>query len=486
MEHHNKILGVYLSADHAAVVLLGCSDSGFKVFDCFTAQALAPDEQQGGKSIAAVIAETVRQKNIGFSAAAVALDCRLYSQQSLHSGFKDAKQISKTVAFDAEESLAADAAEMAVAFEIISQSESGSDLNVFASGKQKLHDIILDMAVNKLDPVTVEPDVIGVRRLCEQLGGDSWKSFIWAMISNHNCYIISPAADRNKPLLRTFLTNPSQNKTGLLSREIMITAAAGNSAGLIDGIKMYDSTGTIDAAAIERLVSLKVESVDIPAGFSAAAADPQQCPAIEMICAAGAAMGQLIKSDTVDFRPAFMPYQGKKIIVETTIMAVSVMATIVIFALGLYLQLEMFKTNQYRAKLDRNLRAEYALAMPGQKFPSTENPVSKLTREISKIKSVKAGQFAAEGEDSVAAQMTYLLEAFNETDKTVDLEISSITVSQKDITIAGSTNTGGHLKLFEAIDKHQKLQRQQFTYQSKNDRDSFRMTINSKKQGEKE
>jgi hypothetical protein len=46
--------------------------------------------------------------------------------------------------------------------------------------------------------------------------------------------------------------------------------------------------------------------------------------------------------------------------------------------------------------------------------------------------------------------------------------------------ITGSTSAGGYLQLFGAIDKHPKLTRGQSSYQSKDGRDNFRLTIELK------
>ena len=483
MEHH-KCLGIYTTQNQAWVVLIAREADTYEILNGFTVSA-EPSEEIAYANLAGAIAQKCLEKEMIFSDVAIALDCTMFAQQNLHSEFNEPKQIAQTIKFDAEEALAIDAVEMATAFEIVNKEENGSEVAVFAAGRALVSEIILALQNNNLDPVTVEPDVVCLRRFISQLlGGDAEQNWNWAAVSDRNCYLISAKQAKQKSRVRTFLTGSQQNKNDLLLREITMTAAA---AGLEKpgNLKVFDTSDTVNCTQLANALAVDVQSQNLVALLKETLSENSENKAetvdsLETVIAAGAAIGQLTKIDRVDFRSDFMPYLGKKIVLEKTLKIVSISAAAILFALGLYLQMQMLTTNRYRSRLHTKLKGEYAIAMPGQQFPRTENPVSKLKRERSRIENVKAGFLSAGGDDSVAAKLTFLLEALNNTPKNVDLNIGTITITTKNISVMGNTSSRGYLKLFGSIDKHPKLQRGQSTYESKNNRDNFRMTVKLK------
>jgi hypothetical protein len=199
-----------------------------------------------------------------------------------------------------------------------------------------------------------------------------------------------------------------------------------------------------------------------------------------VIIAAGAAAGVLVKGEKVDFRPFFLPYQGKRAILEKTIKMLSVSMAVLFIAVGIFLHLWYYRTNNDRNRLKEKFRAEYAIAMTGAKFTKGSEAVRKLKSEINRIKDVKSGLLSTAGEDSVEARLTFLFEALNGVPKDVDVEIEKIAITTKTMNITGSTSSRGYLQLFAAVDKHPKLTRGQSSYQSKDNRDHFRLTIELK------
>ena len=483
MEHRHKSLGIYVAQRRATVALICRESDTYEILNCFSVAVDEQDEAVYAK-MASDIAQKCREKEIVFSDVAVAMDCIIFSQQNLHSEFNEPKQIVQTIKFDAEEALAVDAVEMAMAFEIVNKTENGSEVAVFAAGRNLISEIIIALQVNGLDPVTVEPDVICLRRFITQLtDSGTEENPTWAAISNQNCYLISSNQTMEKPVVRTFLTSPQQDKNALLFREMTMTAATsgGNTPGIL---KVFDTSATVNCDQLAGRLAVEVQNQNLAGLLKKAPIEDEQEPEdvdqLDLVMAVGAAVGQLTKTEKVDFRPDFMPYLGKKAVFEKTLKIISISIAAMLLALGLYLQMQMFRTNSYRGRLRAKFKNEYSIAMPGQKFPRSENPVSKLKREKTRIEKVKAGFLSAGGDDSVAAKLTFLLEALNKTPKDVDLDIGTITVTTKSISVMGSTSSRGYLKLFGSIDKHPKLQRGQSTYESKNNRDNFRMTVELK------
>ena len=482
----NKYLGIYIASDRATVVLMSKTGGKIELLEqfCVTAPPQEQNQQQQQRQgftfsqTAAQISAVCAEKRLFFSDVAVAIDCKLYRQQKLHSEFEDYRQIAQTIKFDAEEALAVDAAQTAIAFEIIGRNISGSDVTAFAVPADIMSEIILALQSNKLDPVTVEPDSICLRRAIN----DSGPNAIIAAVSQTRCFLVSPAMSDGKAVVRSFLTSQNQNKTALLAREIMLTMAALKTDRQAETLKILDTTGQVDFENLAEQTGLVVEKIDLAERvvLPQQQDSQQQSEYFELIIAAGAAAGLSGKTDRVDFRADFMPYQGRKEVLEKTVKMFSICLVVLFIALGVFMQMQYYRVNKDRNRVSNKFKTEYTIAMAGGKFPTSKEAVRKLKSEINRIKDVKSGLLSASGEDSVEAKLTFLFEALNSVPKSVDIEIEKIAVTTQMMTITGSTSGGGYLQLFGAIDKHPKLTRGQSSYQSKNGRDNFRLTIELK------
>lgn len=478
----NKYLGIYIASDKTTAVLAAKNAGKIEVLDCFCVRPETPQQQTESQpapkftfsEMAAKVAAACAEKRFVFSNVAVAIDCRLYRQQKLHSEFQEYRQIAQTIRFDAEEALAVDAAQTAIAFEIIGKQMSGSDVAAFAAGADVMTEIINSLQSNKLDPVTIEPDAICLRRIVDDMA----QSVIVAAVSQTKCFMICPTGSDGKAIVRSFLTAPAQNKTALFAGQIMLSKSALNAQKGTDAIKVYDTTGKIELNALGEQTSMTAESLDINQKISLPAEENlNDCEFLELIIAAGAAGGLAGRTDKVDFRADFMPYQGKKAAIEKIVKMAGIGLSSLFVVLGILMQMHYYGVGKNISKIDAKFKAEYIIAMPGARFPTSREAVRKLKSEINKIKDVKSGLLSASGEDSVEAKLTYLFEALNSVPKNIDINMDKITVTTKTMVITGSTNLGGHLQLFGAFDKHPKLTKGSATYEPKDGRDNFRLTI---------
>lgn len=477
----NRCLGIYVEPDRATVILAAKAGGKIEVIEQFC--ITVPQEQQSFNfaQTAKDIAAACQEKQLVFTDVAVAVDCGLYRQQVLHSEFTDPKQIAQTIKFDAEEALAINAAETAVAFEIAAKGLSGSEVSVFAVSAGIMSEIILALQSNKLDPVAVEPDSICLRRIVQQIsqtGAD--EKPMWVALSRKKCFIISPPAGYGYTPVRAFLSGAGPNRNAMLAREIIFTMASTAVAQQAQKINIFDSQANTDLTALSKQTAMTVEMLD-PAQIILA--KPQQqtdCDSLDVIIAAGAAAGVLIKCERVDFRPFFLPYQGRKAAFEKTIKILSLSLAVLFVVMGMFGYLQYYRTNSYRNRLKEKFKAEYAIAMTGAKFTKGSEAVRRLKSEVNRMKDVKSGMLSATGEDSVEAKITFLFEALNSVPARVDIEIEKIAVTTRAMSVTGSTSSRGYLELFAAVDRHPKLARGQSSYQSKDNRDYFRLTIDLK------
>jgi hypothetical protein len=462
-------------------VLAGFEGGTLQVWNCFTVAAAEPAQNEEPKSLAQLISAACIERQLKFDEVTLAVDCGMFTQHSVHSEFTSDRQIAQTIRFDAEESLATDASKLAIAFHVTSSDESGSNVSVFSAQRTVMTDILADLQNNKLEPVAMEPDAVCLVRFIQYaFAPEEGTHPLYAMLGQGYGYFIAAGKTRSDWPIRTFLIGPNQNRNSLLASQIPMTVATLNVSEPVDSLRLLDSTNTVDIQKAARVSGLEAQQTDMGPMLGSVAAGMTETPdAVDFAIACGAALGHFEKS-RVDFRQDFMPYQGRKILLENTLKMLSIAVTVMLLAVGLYFQLRLFKSTSYMGMLHKNMRNEYA-AVFGKMPAASEGDkamLDRLKRELIRIQKVKSGQLSTGGETSVSALLTYVLETLNNVPSDVHLDIDFITVGTKSIIIAGNTASRQNtIALFNAIDAHEHLRTSQNTYETKNGRDEFRVTV---------
>jgi hypothetical protein len=479
-------LGIYLSKDTATVVCLG----GKAVSGCFSV-TIEEGQQQKPQELARLIAEGLAKRGLNFSEAAVALDCSMFMQHNVRSKFNDPKQIAATIRFDAEEVLGMDVTDLAMAFKINSSNQAGSSLTVFTAHKKQLSDILASLQSNNIDPVTIEPDVNCLSRFILQNVSLPDSHSLFCVLSDSSGYFIAFPESHEARAMRTFLVRSSQDRNELLAREVSITAALIEADKPVNSVKVFDSTGSVDCQQLSNRLTIEAGSVDLVAAAGLAPealADPLRLGSaascanpVGFAIAFGAALSHLEKAQTVNFRSDFSPYQGKKVRLQKAMKFSSVSVVVLALAAGMYFQVQLWQQNKYRARLHKKLEAQYLAVMFGKKPPPKTSPVKKLEGELRRIENVKKGLLSVTGEEAISAKLTLVLEAFNKCAAQTNLNIDSITITTKNISIAGDTSSKENtLKLFDSI-KNSGLEIIQQNLDAKGGRDNFSITVVPKK-----
>jgi len=481
-------LGIYLSKDTATVVCLGSQNRGCDVLSCFSVSS-REHEEQNPEVLAGLISQGCAERGLEFSEVAVALDCAMFMQHNVHSGFSDPKQIAATIRFDTEEALARDVSDVAIAFDIISSDQSGSHLSVFTAQKKVLSDILLALQSNNIDPIAIEPDVSCLSKfVCRNVSSPETQQggTLYGILSHQSGYLVVPpsstaAGTQKTPVVQTFLIGPTQGRNGLLSREVLMTIASSQTEEPINCLRIFDLAGSVDCQQLENKLGIEVRDLDLVAS---AAVDPQSladCNSpVDFAIAFGVALAHEEKTRTINFRNDFMPYQGKKLRLQKALKVASYSVTILMLAVGLYFQANLWKVNRDRSAARKIFAKDYAAVMLGQGLPQKMNPLTKLKNTITRIKRVNSGQLGLEGEKSISAKLILVLQAFNSCAKRTNLNTGSITITERNISIVGDTSSRGNtLRLFEAI-KKAGLDIQQQRLYTKERRDHFTITIVAK------
>jgi hypothetical protein len=477
-------LGIYISKDTATVVCLALVGRHGKVLGCFSV-SVEEQEQAKLQVLAALIARGCAGRKLEFSEVAVALDCAMFMQHSVHSEFTDPKQISATVRFDTEEALATDIAEIALAFEIALAGEAGSELTVFTAQRKILSEVLLSLQQYNFDPVTIEPDVNCLSRFIyrKASSGESRQpGVLFGILSGRNGYLIAPpvstgAGSQKTSAARTFLVGQTQDRGALLAREVLVTTALVGGGEPINRLKVFDSAGTVEHQQLGEKLGIEADRVDLLAAEAESRTTADCTDTVDFAIAYGAALAHLEKGHRVNFRDDFSPFQGKKIKMQKALKFAAISVTGLLILVGLYFQVQLFTINKYRSRLSEKFSEDYSAVMLGQKLDDQKEAIRKLRGELGRIRAAKEGLITIKGEKSISSKLTLVLTAFNKCAAQTNLDIKSISITARDIIITGETSSRQNTqKLFKAV-RNNDLEILREAYDLKGGRDSFSITV---------
>jgi hypothetical protein len=478
---NRNYLGIYISKDTATVVCVNSQGAGETIVDSFHVSA-HDQEQQKIQTLANLIARGIDERNLAFTDVAVALDCALFMQHSVHSEFSDPKQISATIRFDTEEALATDITDVALAFEVTSTNETGSTLTVFTAQRKILNEVLLSMQQNNLDPITMEPDVKCLSRFIDnKLTPDpSRQATLFAMLSRRSGYLIAPpvpgATSRKSAVVRTFLVGAKQNRTQILTREVLMTTALAQSEGKISHLRVFDSTGALDAHPLGEKLGLDVAGID---WFDSASGEvpADAIDDVDLAIARGAALSLAEKEHNVNFRNDFSPYQGKTIKTKNALKFASVSVTVLFIVVGLFFQTQLFLKNKNKKLLINRFAQDYAAVTRRQldrSLPISQS-VIRLGSEKRRLEDEKKGLIT--DETSISSKLTLVLSAFSQCAAKTDLNIKRLSITNQNISFSGDTANRQKTTVFinQLRESGLAVDRQNIT--TSGNRDTFNITV---------
>jgi hypothetical protein len=476
-------LGIYLSKDKATVVCLGSRSGGRHVVACFSI-GLEEQAEQNQQALATLIAQGCAERGLEFSEVAVALDCALFMQHNVHSEFTDPKRVAATIRFDTEEALATDISDVAIAFNIASSGQDGSQLTVFTAQQKILSDIILCLQSHNFDPVTIEPDISCLSTFIGQnmsLPESQQGATLLGLLSRRRGYFVRLSKSQKTTAVRTFLVGPTQDREQLLAREALVTTTLAQTGEPISALKVVDSCNSIDGQQLGKKLGVEGGTVDLA---EAAGIEPQalaDCDdPVDFAIAYGAALAHFEKAQSVNFRNDFMPYQGKKLRLQNALKFASISVTILFLAAGLYFQTQLLKSNKYVSRLRNKFSKDYSVVMLGQTLPKKTSPTRKLGSELRRIEAVKSGLISAKGQESISSKLALILEAFNKCAAQTNLNVDSITITENTMSIDGDTSSRSNtLKFYKEMKSNFEVLPKRV--EEKPPRDNFSITLELKK-----
>jgi len=408
-------------------------------------------------------------------------------QHSVHSEFNDPKQIAATIRFDTEEALATDITNVALAFEIASTGQAGSELTVFTAQQKILSEVLLSLQQHNLDPVTIEPDINCLSRFIYRKAPSAQSQqpgTLFGILSRRNGYLIVPpvstgAGGQKASTVRTFLLGPAQDRGELLAREVLVTTALVGGGEPMNRLEVFDSDATVNHQQLSEKLSIEADGIDWLGAAGTESQTPPDCAdPVEFAIAYGAALTHLEKGYRVNFRDDFSPFQGKKIKLQKALKFAAISVTVLLIAVGLYFQTQLFRANKYRKMFHDSLAEDYFAVMLGQELPdNTTSALRKLGSELRSIEAKKKGLTTIKGEESISSKLKLVLEAFNKCAKQTNLNIKSVTVTATDIIIMGDTSSQPSTqKFFEAV-RNNDLEISKVSFELKGGRHGFSIIV---------
>lgn len=467
-------LGLFISRDKAAAVWVSPdTEPSIKLLFHLVSR---PGESQ---SIALQAACTAMQQIAVFDEVFTAIDCGCYTQYFLHSEFEEYAQVAGTIKYDAEEAAAADAATLAVAFDITGRDSFGSKVTVYAADRQYLTDVLMDLQEGGLDPAYMEPDAVCLgRALCQTAHMTEQPDALFVLLSEPNCYLIRPQQGY-APAVRTFLAGQGQDITAVLAREIVLMAAAEEAQHPLKTLVLIGQTDAVDKSCLHQRTGLEIR-IETPEK-SLGLADVQGAGCCEVLAAFGAALAGRMRGHKADFRQDFMPYQGRRKMLVGSLRTISISLTVLLTAVALFFQLKAFQMRRYVGQISEKTLLEHKAVTYGKLPPRGMTPSSNLRREYTRAKEMEEGLGPGD-EKSVPAKLTFFFEALSKTPPGVDINIQQITITERSMKVKGDTNNkAGTMALFNEINKHPRISlTSERTSTSPDGRDTFEITLEPK------
>ena len=472
----NRFLGIAIARQQATVVCIDARNPAAEATDCFTVRP-NPDAGQV-PSLAAAMGQAIRSRELIYDQAAVALAGDFYAQYPIHSSFSEPRQIEGTIRFDAEEATAADAATLAVTFEILRPGADGSEVMVYSADRQALTDILLDLQPQQIDPVILEPDVVSLSRVLDKKAEFAHDFHtLYIILGSGSCCFLRNANKGHAVYGRRVLLAAKDNPLDDLARQFHLTVAGWPVEEPIQSIALVGDTKSIDLKSFSEKVFHPVKTVDLTLPKDSEA-EPAQ-----ILAAWGAALSHVLRGRRADFRRDFMPYQGRRRILQKSLRIISVSVSLILAAAAVYFQFKTFRMNGYTARLEHKIADEYKAAMYGQKLPPNQPLLTRLRNVLRQAKQRQEG-FGSGDDNSVVARLTFVLEAINKAPASVDVYIQQIAVTERSVRVQGDTNgRKSTLQLFDEMKKHSKLEIESNQVSPSPPRDKFEVTLQVKQEG---
>ena len=410
MAGKKNCLGIHYTEDRITAVLVHNDDGAYKLGD---ALKLEPDsDDQGGIALIEQLKQAINHGREKPAGVALSLGGRFYQSLSHHSQFSDTRLLNQTLRYDIEEEFAGDADSIALCYQIRTGKETGADLLVHTTDRQRLSNLLSEFEQADLDAFVAEPDIASWIHYLRNEGELSQREPVVAVAwSGQTLYILALDSQCRPVLTRSMPCASGAEAADLLNSEFMRSLAF-----LADAdqprILLYHPDQLEDKHINSLATKYKLQVSKL------------RMPDLSSACAAGVAIGRLGQEVQTDFRadgllPASLLRARRK--------ALYVAAG----SLTLFLMMWITLMNLYSSNYQENKRlalddmvAGYKIAYPGGKPPRNLLQVPRRTRlRLRDVEEKYSGNTVKTLRDSASNTLVLVFEALNKLPEDFDMTI---------------------------------------------------------------
>jgi hypothetical protein len=304
---------------------------------------------------------------------------------------------------------------------------------------------------------------------------------LYAVLSDCRGYLVVVSGQRQLVTLRTFLIGPTQDRTALLAREALVTAALAT-AHPVGRLCAFDVAGELVLQSVSDQTGLPVREFNPTALAGVESEELSDCSnAVTFALAYGAALGLSEKANSVNFRNDHMPFLGKKMRLQKAVRFLSISLTILLLAVGVFFHSQLLRENRHREALRAKFEPDYLTVMRGKtELPVTmKQSVADLERALRIVKAEKTG--VGMNQETISAKLTGVLLALNSCAKDTRLTIDTIAISGTSIRVEAATPSRPNtIKMLDAMDKAG-LKVLNHSYREEGNMDNVTMNLEIKK-----
>jgi hypothetical protein len=262
----------------------------------------------------------------------------------------------------------------------------------------------------------------------------------------------------------------------------MLASNATDPVSPMTSVVLMGELASVDADLLAQRTGLDVQTALPENSLADVLDDEGDVAPHELMIAYGAALAGRTRGHKTDFRRDFMPYQGRRKVVEGSLRLIGISLTILLVSVAVFFQLKTFRMRGYTRRLNSKALAEFRAVTFGKKPPRGMSVSSGLKREIARAREMEKG-IGPGGDKSVPAKLAFFFEAINKTPKNVDIKIQQITITERSMKVKGDTNNrSGTLAFFNEIKKHPRITLSSERLTAGADRrDGFDITLEPKK-----
>ena len=423
-----QCLAVHLSQTQLHAVLATKSAQDISVLSDF-ALALDDKDLRVPADLINQLAQQLRGTCKGTDVA-LTLGSSFYQSQLHHTEFTDLNQIRQTLRFDIEEECLSNAESMAVCFEVLGASDTGTDIIVHTAARDKLDELFTQCDSAGLDALVAQPDLAAwLNYLRRQRSLPADQPLVFVACTGAAFYLLVLDAQRQLLLARSCTCATPDHLYRILTREL-ICSLASLPADQRPKLALYHAAGLDPEKTEQALAQVPLKS------------QPLEEPNCARAFALGAAISLLDQQPTADFRADGLPPRSLVTARRYALWALSAAASIFMIFLIIVLHTHDHRHRSASTQAIESLHQAWRNVNPGDRLPRSVSTIApRISHQLKQIDTESRFRSIAHLPDSVDRAFLVLLNTMNDLPADFDLRIKSLQLRADTATLSGAVTS---------------------------------------------